>query len=178
MTKRLLIIAAFLLAACAAPYALPANDRADIAKRITSFERAFLAGQTNQIINVIPPRLITAIATTEGVPEKALRREMAKATREATRKVKVVSFGMALDQAKFLTTPSGRPYGLIPTQTVVQIPGSTSKLQSNNTTLTLEDGGKWYLMRIDEGRQIELLRNAYPDFKGVTLPKGTTKVIG
>lgn len=178
MTRKLLIIAAFVLAACAAPYALPANDRADIAKRIISFEQAFLAGQTTAIINVIPPRMITAIAAKGGVSEKTLRREMAKSTREATREVKVVSFGMALDQARFLTTPSGRPYGLIPTQTIVQIPGSTSKLQSNNTTLTLEDGGKWYLMRIDEGRQIELLREVYPDFKGVTLPKGTTKVIG
>ncbi|MCX7567039.1 hypothetical protein OS189_11870 [Sulfitobacter sp. F26169L] len=177
MIRTMLIAATMFIAACAAPYTLPANDRADIAARIASFERAFLRGDTNEIINVVPPRMITAIAAESGVSEKLLRREMAKVTREATSKIKVVSFGMALDQAKFLTTPSGRPYGLIPTQTIVQSPDGT-KLQSNNNTLTLEDGGKWYLIRIDDARQIELMRKLYPDFKDVTLPKGTAKAVG
>ncbi|WP_299412503.1 hypothetical protein [uncultured Sulfitobacter sp.] len=177
MIRTLLIAATLFVAACAAPYNLPSQDRADIAQRIASFERAFVRGNTTEIINVVPPRMITAIAARGGVSERVLRREMAKLTREATAKIKVVSFGMALDQAKFLTTPSGRPYGLIPTQTVVQTPNGT-KLQSNNSTLTLEDGGKWYLIRIDDAQQIDLMREVYPDFKGVSFPKGTTKVIG
>ncbi|WP_299024732.1 hypothetical protein [uncultured Sulfitobacter sp.] len=177
MIRTLLIAATLFVAACAAPYNLPSQDRADIAQRIASFERAFVRGNTTEIINVVPPRMITAIAARGGVSERVLRREMAKLTREATAKIKVVSFGMALDQAKFLTTPSGRPYGLIPTQTVVQTPNGT-KLQSNNSTLTLEDGGKWYLIRIDDAQQIDLMREVYPDFKGVSFSKGTTKVIG
>lgn len=177
MIRTLLAATALFLAACAAPYALPADDRAAIAQRIASFERAFVTGNTTEVINVIPPRLIAAIAAEGGVSEKALRREMAKLTKEATSKIDIVSFGMALDQATFLTTPSGRPYGLIPTQTVVQIPNGT-KLQSNNNTLAIEDGGKWYLIRIDEGRQFELMREAYPEFKGVKFPQGTSKVIG
>jgi hypothetical protein len=84
---------------------------------------------------------------------------------------------MSLDSAEFLTTPTGRVYGLIPTQTVVQTPGGT-QLQSNNQTLTLEDGGIWYLIRIDDAQQIELMRELYPDFKDVSFPKGTSKVIG
>ena len=177
MIRTLLIAAVLFIAACAAPYTLPANDRADISARIASFERAFVRGNTTEVINVVPPRIISAIARKGGVSEKVLRREMAKLTRQATAKIKIVSFGMSLDQAKFMTTPSGRPYGLIPTQTIVQTPGGV-KLQSNNSTLTLEDGGKWYLIRIDDAQQIELMREVYPDFKGVTFPKGTAKVIG
>lgn len=177
MIRGMLIGAALFLAACATPYNLPADDRADIAARIAGFERAFVRGDTTEIINVVPPRVITAIAHRGGVSEKVLRREMAKLTRQATAKVKVVSFGMTLDQARFLTTPSGRPYGLIPTQTIVQTP-SGIKLQSNTNTLTLEDGDKWYLIRIDDAQQIDLMREVYPDFKSVSFPKGTSKVIG
>lgn len=161
MIRTLLIAAALFVVACAAPYTLPAND----------------LGNMTQVINTLPPRVITAIARDGGVSEKVLRRDLAKLTRQATAKFKVVSFGMALDQAKFLTTPSGRPYGLIPTQTIVQAPSGT-KLQSKTTKLTLEGGGEWYLNRIDEGRQIEDMREVYPDFKSVTFPKGTTKIIG
>ena len=177
MIRNLVLAATLFLAACAAPYTLPPEDRAAITARSASFERAFVNNNTTEIINVIPPHMITAIAAKGGVPEADLRREMAKATREATRRIEVVSFGMALDRARFLTTHSGRPYGLIPTQTVIKAPNGQT-LQSNNTTLTLQDGGAWHLIRIDEARQIELLREVYPDFDGVTFPEGTSKVIG
>ena len=41
MFRILLVATALFVAACAAPYTLPANDRADIAKRIAGFERAW-----------------------------------------------------------------------------------------------------------------------------------------
>ena len=178
MIRTLLVATALLVAACTTTaYTLPPADRAAIATRIASFERAFVNNDTTEIVNVVPPRIITAIASDSGVSEALLRTEMAKLTREATRDVKVLSFGMSLDTAKFLTTPTGRPYGLIPTQTVVETK-TERKLQSNNYTLTLEDGGAWHLIRIDEPRQIERMREVYPDFKDVTFPKGSAKVIG
>lgn len=178
MIRTLLLATALFVAACTTTaYTLPPADRAAIAARIASFERAFVANDTTEIVNVVPPRIITTIASTNGVPEALLRTEMAKLTREATRDVKVLSFGMSLDTAKFLTTPTGRAYGLIPTQTVVQTKNG-QKLQSNTQTLTLEDGGAWHLIRIDDARQTGLLREVYPDFKDVIFPKGSSKVIG
>ena len=177
MIRTLLMATTLFAAACAAPYTLPADDRADIAARIAGFEHAFLNGNTTEIVSVVPPRMIAAIAADAGVSEDLLRTEMAKLTREAARDTEVVSFGMSLDSAEFLTTPTGRVYGLIPTQTVVRTPGGT-QLQSSNQTLTLEDGGIWYLIRIDDARQIDLMRQLYPDFKDVSFPEGTSKVIG
>jgi hypothetical protein len=177
MIRTFILATTLLLAACAAPYSLPAEDRTAIAERIASFKQAFISNDTTQIINVIPPRMITAIAANGGVPEADLRREMAKATKRVSQQIEAISFDMTMDNATFLTTPSGRPYGLIPTRTVIKSPmGQT--LQSNNNTLTIEDGGEWHLIRIDEQRQIDLLRNVYPEFEGVSFPKGTTKVVG
>jgi len=176
MIRNLLGAALLFMVACATPYTIPAADRTAIATRIASFERAFVRNDIPEIINVVPPRMVSAIAAQGGVSETVLRREMVKLTREATANIKVVSFGMALDRATFRTTPSGRPYGLIPTQTVGQTPDGV-KLQSNTNTLTLEDGGKWYLIRIDDAPQIELMRRVYPEFQGVSFPTGTNKVV-
>jgi hypothetical protein len=178
MIRSLLAASTLLMTACTTTaYQVPPADRAAIAARISGFEQAFINNDTTQIVNVVPPRIITAIATDSGVPEALLRSEMAKLTRAATRDVKVLSFGMSLDDAEFLTTPSGRPYGLIPTRTVVQTDDGR-RLQSDTHTLTLEDGGAWHLIRIDEARQIGLMREVYPDFKDVTFPKGTAQVVG
>ncbi|MEH6644684.1 hypothetical protein [Sulfitobacter sp.] len=119
MLRKLLIPAMLLIAACAVPYSLPTDDRADIAAHIASFERAFVKGNTAEAINVVPPRMIAVIAQQGG-----------------------------------------------------------TKLQLDNTMLTLEEGGEWHLARIDEDRQIDLMRRVYPDFKDVTFPKSTSKVIG
>ncbi len=178
MIRPLHLAIALLLAACTtAAYTVPPADRAAIASRIAGFERAFVSNDTAEIVNVVPPRIISAIASESGVPEVLLREEMAKLTREATRDVEVISFGMSLDTAQFLTTPTGRPYGLIPTQTVVKTDAGRT-VQSDTLTLTLEDVGIWYLVRIDEARQTQLLREIYPDFRDVSFPKGTSKVVG
>jgi hypothetical protein len=177
MIRPLLAATALLVVACTTTaYTLPPEDRAAIATRVAGFEWAFVNNDTTEIVNVVPPRIISTIAEDSGVPEALLRSEMAKLTREATRDVKVLSFGMSLDNAEFLTTPSGRPYGLIPTQTVVQMQDG-QKLQSDTHTLTLEDGGAWHLIRIDEPRQIEIMREVYPDFENVTFPQGSAKVV-
>ena len=60
MFRILLVATALFVAACTAPYTLPANDRADIAKRIAGFERAFVNGDTTEVVNVVPPRMIPA----------------------------------------------------------------------------------------------------------------------
>lgn len=178
MIRTLLAASVLFVAACTTPaYTPPPEDRAAIAARIASFERAFVANDTTEIVNVVPPRMITAIATRAGVSEPLLRQEMAKLTREAAGEAKVLSFGMALDQAKFLTTPTGRAYGLIPTQTVVETKDG-QKVQSNTQTLTLEDGGRWHLIRIDDAGQTDLLREVYPEFQGVSFPQGSAKVVG
>ncbi|MBB3993324.1 hypothetical protein GGR95_000952 [Sulfitobacter undariae] len=180
MIRKILMASVLFVAACTTPqtssYTLPPEDRAAISTRIANFEQAFVRGNTTEIVNIIPPRMIATIAKDAGVPEPMLRRELAKLTRETTRDVKILSFGMSLENATFRTTPTGRPYGLIPTQTVIRT-AEGQKLQSNNQTLTLEDGDKWYLIRIDDARQVELMRKVYPDFKDVTFPKGTSKVI-
>jgi hypothetical protein len=177
MIRPLIFAAVLLVVACATAYTLPPQDRAAIAARIAGFERSFVSGDTAGVIDVVPPRIISAIAQENGVSVNDLRRDMITLTREATRDVKVVSFGMALDRATFRTTPSGRPYGLIPTQTVVQSKGGVD-LQSNTSTLTLEDGGTWHLIRIDDARQVNLMRRVYPDFQDVQFPACSTSTTG
>lgn len=55
MIRKLVFATTFFVAACTAPYTLPSNDRAEIEMRVASFERAFVEGNTTEIINIIPP---------------------------------------------------------------------------------------------------------------------------
>jgi len=168
-----------LLVACttATPYTPSAAERAGMEARVTSFTSDFRNGRTAAVVDVVPPKVTAGLARRAGIPVAQLRKGVIEQTKAATKLVKIVSFGMATDQAVFQQTASGRAYALIPTQTVVRAPDGRT-VQSNNTTLAFSDEGTWYLVRIDEATQRELLIEAYPDFKGLDVADGVTKVIG
>jgi hypothetical protein len=48
------------VAACAAPYSIPADNRAETSARIAGYESAFSCGNTTEIIKVVPPRMGTS----------------------------------------------------------------------------------------------------------------------
>jgi len=172
-----LAAAALFLAACTAPYTPTASEQAGVSARVASFNAAFKRGGYDQVIAAVPPKVYAVAAQRQGVSAAKLQKDLVALTRRLTKGIKVESFDMALDRATYGQTTSGRTYALIPTRTVVVSPAGT-KVQSTNTTLALQDGGKWYLVRIDDASQKQLLVQAYPEFSNLSVPKGTTKVIG
>lgn len=165
---------ALFLAACSASYTPTPAEQSAISARVDSFNQAFLAGNYPVVIDAVPPKVYATAAARSGVTPRKLRSGLIDLTRKVTKDVQILSFGMNLDAARYGQTPAGNTYALIPTQSVVQTP-SGAKVQSNNTTLALQEDDLWYLVRIDEPAQRALLVQAYPEFENVTFPKGTRK---
>ena len=69
----------------------------------------------------------------------------------ALAEVKLVSFGMDIAKAEHHELPSGEPYVLIPTETVMDTGDGKSAARSH--TLALLDGGAWYLLRVSDSRK-------------------------
>jgi hypothetical protein len=67
------------------------------------------------------------------------------------------------------------PYALIPTESVIQIPG-TGKIKAVSETIGLIEEGVWYLLRVDTS-QLQMLVNVYPGFADVELSPGTMEAV-
>jgi len=175
----LISLALATLVACTAgtPYTPTAAQSTAMEARVTQFTSDFRRGRTAAVVDVVPPKVTAGLARRAGVSVAELRQGVITQTRAATKLVRIVSYGMATDRAVWQQTSTGRPYALVPTQTVVRAPSGRT-IQSNNTTLAFADGGKWYLVRIDEAQQRDLLIDAYPEFNGLRVAEGTTKEIG
>lgn len=175
------IFAAFALiltiAACTpATIELPPQQIASLQTRVDSFEKAFLSKDYSEIISVTPPPVVASLASRAGIAPKVLRTELINQMRKGLQVVPLVSYGMSVENASFHATTSGRPYALVPTQTVVRLPNG-SKLQSVSQTLAFQDKGVWYLVRLAEGPQLKIFQEVYPEFKGVKVPKASTRTI-
>lgn len=171
------ILLAALLATPAAGWAREVTDadREAVSALVDQVDAAMRQGDLMAATDVVPPRIFSTMAERVGMPEEELMEAMRAAMEEAMAEVEVVSSEMRLEEATEAETSSGRPYLLIPSETVLRVGGEG--LRNETMTLALEDEGSWYLVRIDDMQQIQMLREVYPDFEGVEFPRGRMSAV-
>jgi hypothetical protein len=176
---RKLLIAAFLLLFAAAPVMARQVSEAEansLAATVASFDAAMHASDYETVANTIPPRVLEHIAKAAGVDVAVLRVIVVEQMKAALAEVKLLSFGMDLAAAEHRELPNGEPFVLIPTETVMDA-GEGGKVRATSQTLALLDGGAWYLLRVADAQQVEIMRQVYPEFANVEFPTGSTEVV-
>lgn len=166
-----------LLMAPAAAQEVTARDRGQIEARVDGLRAVVTSGDFAATLDVTPPALRAALAARFGLSETDLRTAMAEAMAPLMESVTLVSFDIDLDAAAARTTPDGaRTYLMIPTTTIMDV-AEIGRLRVLSDTLALEEGGDWYLIRVEEEFQRTMLEQVYPEFVGVAFPPGTTELV-
>ena len=171
----ILLAAALALAAPAFAREVTAEDREAVSALIAQVDAAMESGDVMGAMDVIPPQLTERMAENFGISSEDLVRAMRASLEEAMAEVEIESSEMSLDAAEEGETSTGRPYLMIPTETVMTVAGDT--MRNESVTLALEDEGSWYLVRIDDINQIAMVQDLYPDFAGVEFPRGRMSVV-
>lgn len=154
-----------------------AADRSAIAARVAEFDTVMKAQRYGDVFNFMPPRMFAMISGGSGIEPEKFKDMLAAQMAEAMKMVQLVAFKMDVDAAVPALTPDRkRGYMLIPTETIMEIPGG-QRLRSTSNTVALYEEGVWYLIRIDNAQQIVMLRKVYPEFTGVEFPSGSMAAI-
>lgn len=154
---------------------LSTADKQALEARIAQFEQSFASGDLQAVTTAVPPKLLASMADEFGMEPAKLTEVMAQAMERAMASVTLDFYEMALDRATPGVTTAGRTYMLVPTKTVMTVEGR--KMEATSETLAFADEDIWYLVRIDDARQVQFLTRAYPEFEGVDFPKGSIKVL-
>ena len=170
-----LLVTASIWAAPALAREVTEEDRGAVEVLIAQVDAAMEDGDMMAAMDVVPPALLDAMAEATGLSTEAMREAMEAALEQAMAEVEIVSSEMRLADAEEAETSEGRPYLLVPTETVMKVADQT--LRNESDTLALEDGGAWYLVRIDDVSQIAMVQQVYPDFAGVEFPRGRMSVV-
>ncbi len=155
---------------------LSGADNAALQARIEAFNTAFREDDFEEVMTAMPPRMLSFIAEQAGVEERVLLNSMIEQTKAAMETVTVDEFEMSLADATSGVTDAGDVYAIVPTSTKMTVT-NVGKVEGNNSTLALKDDGKWYLIRVDNEQQVQLLRAVYPGFADVEFPIGTMQVV-
>ncbi|TGP24053.1 MULTISPECIES: hypothetical protein [unclassified Mesorhizobium] len=154
-------------------------EKAALAIRVQEFTGAFAAKDMDHVFGMMSPRIVDYLVSSGGISVDELKRRTNAAWAEALKTVTLESFSMDMAKAEYLELSNGTPYGLIPTETVMSFDqdGQTQRMAVRARTLAVLDGGKWYLVRIDDPKQLMILRKTYPEFEDVELPRGTMEAL-
>ncbi|WP_296074441.1 hypothetical protein [uncultured Agrobacterium sp.] len=150
---------------------ITAEEKADLQAQIARFETALKQGDFDLVGASVPPKVLQHIATKAGVDVATLRSAMQTQMQIALASVKFLDFDMDVDKAAYKQAPDGTPYVLVPSRSLMETQGQ--KIEAKTSTLALIDDGKWYLVRIDDAQQINIVREVYPSLATATFPTGT-----
>lgn len=151
------------------------GERTALHAQIARFETALKNSDYKTVGETIPPKVLQSIAGHAGISVSQLQSALTTQMQMTLAAVKLLSFDM--DESKIQTkeAPGDTPYALIPTVTVMD--AGEGKIEARSHTLALIDGGEWYLLRINEEKQLAILREVYPSFASVEFPAGTMGVV-
>ena len=175
MIRPLLLAAALLAAPAAHARDVTEADREAIDARIAELDGYMEAGDMGAVSEVVPPAIFETMAAELDLSVDELLAAMTQAMEQMMTQVEIVSFEMRPEGVEGRDTASGRPYLLVPTETVMRAEGQT--LRNESITVAMEEGGEWFLVRVDDMNQIAMLRKAFPDFEGVEFPRGRMSVV-
>jgi hypothetical protein len=145
--------------------------------RIDSFNSAMKTNDMATIMSVIPPKVLDAISAQYGVTNEQLIEAGQQQLNAAMQTVKLESFGMDLENGEFYRLADDTLYGLLPTETVMDLGEAGGKIRAKAATLALLDGETWYLVRVEDAQQVGILKTVYPQFADVTFPTGSMEPV-
>jgi len=159
------------------PNGVDAGQYFALVARVDSFDAAMKASDMATVMSVIPPKVLDQIAAQYNVTTEQLVEAAQQQIDAAMADIKLVSFGMDLENSDFFTLPDGTHYALIPTETVMDLGEAAGKMRAKSTTLGVLDGDKWYLVRVEDPQQVAIFKQVYPAFADVTFPTGSMEPV-
>jgi hypothetical protein len=172
--------AAFALALTLSPAwadAMPDDVRGVLTAQVANFGQQFNDGNMTAIFDYMPVKVIESLSAQAGISQKELFAAMQAEIDSAMSQVTIEDFSMDMDAATWTMTPDGSTgYALIPTVTDMTVEG-IGRVHATGETLAFAEDDQWYLVRVDDATQAQLLVAAYPAFDGVTFAPGKMDVV-
>lgn len=172
--RPLFLAAALILAALPAAARPLDQDEADkLGRAVESYMRATKAGDAAKIVAAIPPRILNIFAGSAGIEAKNLTKTLETQTRELTKGIKISDTAASIEAADAQDTALADgtrvTWVVVPTAFTVEQNGQKSR--NEQALLALDEGGKWYFVRVDGAQQRQIAGIAYPFLADAPIPE-------
>ncbi|MDO5640408.1 MAG: hypothetical protein Q4G28_11140 [Neisseria sp.] len=151
--------------------ALTPQDEQALQTALQDFAAHAQAGRGDAVIDAsMPPALLAHLADRMGgVTTAQVKQLLQRQIDVLMQQTQVESFRYDMAAAQEKVSANGRPYLLIPYETVFEM--RQTRQTGKSHILALKENGTWYLLRLDQAAQLKLIQETYPDLADLTLPE-------
>lgn len=172
MLRRLFLVALALSLttglALAAGRAPSPEELASLERDAAAFAKATERNKVKAIIDALPSRVITTVATSAGLAPDQVRKMLADQAKAFGKSAKAKDVTADLSN---VTIREGQRGSIIVTWTVLPMTGTTlsggQRVPFTAKTVAILEKGTWHFARIDAAGQAEMIEGAYPEIKGL-----------
>ena len=156
---------------------LTATEQAALAEAVDRFSEYMRTQDWPAMIEAsIPPRVLDDMLKGSDQTKEQFFKVIAELMAETMAKMNLQSYSMDLAKATKKEHADGEPYLFIPTELTVTVDGG-DKVAVHSHTLGMLDAEKWYLVRVTDPQQQQMLVRIFPEYKGVEFPGETTEIL-
>ncbi len=167
------LFAVLLLALPAQARELTSEESRSLKSAINGFTRAMERGNARKIAATVPPRVLNMIAGTNGLKVRDLEKAMVEQTAAV---MKSATFSdLTINQQDLDATDATLSDGteivwtLVPSTFRMTVGDNTT--QNEQAMLALRDGRSWYLIRVAEPAQRQMISIVYPFLADADFPE-------
>jgi hypothetical protein len=147
------------------------KDQLDALKtRITVFEDGIRNKNFQVMSDIIPRTVWENIKAKANITDAQLVESIKTTMMRDFETATITNFNLDLPAATTHALADGMPYMMIPTNATIAVKQS-GIFQSTSVTLAIIENDAWYLMRVSDKAQVDILHEVYPAFKTVVLPE-------
>lgn len=162
------LVALALLAGASVAFAeVTETERQALGERIDAFVDHLEAGENAEMLEMMPPGLWAEMAERAGAPVDAVKDAVIGQMVVAMEDVSIEDMTHDMADADFGTTGAERDWATVPVTMTVVVGEESMRVDS--AIVGLVDEETWYLVRIDNRQQADLLHAAYPDLQDANL---------
>ncbi len=173
------LVLAVLMAHPAAARPLDAGEAKALDTSLGAYLKAIGRSDAKGIVAALPPRVLNVFAGATGVETKKLEATLVDQTKTLMKGTKVrdvTADQSALDAGEDdLADGTKVIWVLVPTAFVTEAGGAV--MRNEQPLLAIEDGAKWYFLRIDGPERQQLAALAYPFLAGREFPPATITAV-
>ena len=173
MRRLALIAAAVLFALPAAARPLSEGERGDLTKAVDGYMRATMANNAEKIVASIPQRILNIFAGSAGIEAKNLNQTLVDQTKALTKGLKVrdavADMSAVTAEDAVLADGTAVVWSIVPTSYTAEKDGA--KTLNKQALLAVNEGGKWFFVRVDGAQQKQIAAIAYPFVAEAVIPE-------
>lgn len=151
------------------------SERSQLEQTLGQFVGDMVGGRYEEALDVLPPKIMTTLAGRGNTDVATLKAELAKLTAQMMTEIELQFVQFDVTNMVEREAADDQPYVLVPLTIEMDIGDGRFVVRSH--TLAHLENGQWYLVRLEEEMQRQVLVEAYPQYAGITFPTGTSEQI-